>query len=130
MLDDDVMVEAALAAGGALMHWVTSDAELLERFARWAGEPPENFGVAEMCGGLALAHDLLNPDCPGKITQPEPNPPAPGHRRLRAILADACKPDADVEALRAEYDAAAGALFDDMRGPCLRLEKRKNARAG
>jgi hypothetical protein len=39
------------------------------------------------------------------------SPPAPGHRRLRAILADVHKRDADLAALRAEYDAAAAALF-------------------
>lgn len=49
-------------------------------------------------------------------------PPAPGHRRLHDILADACKCDADVEALRAEFLASAGALFSMMRGPHPRPE--------
>lgn len=46
-------------------------------------------------------------------------PPAPGHRSLNVILRDAIRarrdPDA-VAALRAEYDAAARALFDMLAG--------------
>lgn len=44
-------------------------------------------------------------------------PPAPGHRTLNMILRDAIRARRDqaaVTQLRAEYDAAASALFDTL----------------
>jgi hypothetical protein len=46
-------------------------------------------------------------------------PPAPGHRSLNVILRDAIRARRDagiLTALRAEYDAAARALFDMLAG--------------
>ena len=103
-----------------------------KRGERWCyGKDEAHFGMTHhhalpgMAQYVVQAPDgqvchCLDRDAPHiHTTHPPGGPPAPGHRTLNAILRDAIRAAAAGDAgglpgLRAEYDAAAAALFDAL----------------
>ena len=70
-------VDDALATAGTLIHWVTSDPELVTRFARWVEHCPGDLDDGLMLGVLAATHDVLCPGCPDAVVLPG-HPGTPG----------------------------------------------------
>jgi hypothetical protein len=95
-------------------------ADVLAKHPRWLlpygalslpdQEVDDEIGTDSFCDGWHHAIRWARAHLPG-------GPPAPGHRTLNAILSDASRASragdaATVAGLRAEYDAAAAALFN------------------
>ena len=56
-------LDAALVTSGVLCHFIASDPELTERFARWIEHCPGDLDVETVIWYLGLVHDLIAPTC-------------------------------------------------------------------
>jgi hypothetical protein len=72
-------IQDALATAGMLVHWVTSDPELIMKFAAYIEISPGQLDGATVHDYLVHAHSVLNPGCDEPMT-PWPGEGSNSHR--------------------------------------------------
>jgi hypothetical protein len=63
-------MDEALATAGTLIHWVTSDLEIMQRFRRWVEHCPDGMKDIDVLVALRATHDALSPECPDPVVAP------------------------------------------------------------
>jgi hypothetical protein len=63
----DPSVGDALATVGTLIHWVTTDPQLVAKFAAYVEHCPGDLDPGLVHRVLAATHDVLAPGCPDPI---------------------------------------------------------------
>jgi hypothetical protein len=93
-LDQDALLHPsipdALATAGSLIHWVTSDPELVAAFSAYVEHCPGDLAPALAQGVLAATHDLLAPLCADPIPPFRPaTPGAADYLKIRCLYCGA-----------------------------------------
>jgi hypothetical protein len=56
-------LDGALVTAGVALHFIASDPEITERFARYVEHCPGDLDVETVIWYLGLVHDLIAPEC-------------------------------------------------------------------